>query len=49
MTGNIVAVQNSPACAMSRAGKVRDNPAKERFFLSLKIERVAGKVNRTRS
>ena len=34
---------------MSRAGEVWDNSAMESFFSSLKIERVARKVYRTRS
>ena len=36
-------------CSMSRAGEVWDNSAMESFFSSLKIERVARKVYRTRS
>ena len=36
-------------CSMSRAGKVWDNAAMESFFSSLKTERVARKVYRTRS
>ena len=36
-------------CCMSRAGEVWDNSAMESFFSSLKIERVARKVYRTRS
>ncbi len=36
-------------CSMSRAGEVWDNSAMESFFSSLKIERVARKIYRTRS
>lgn len=35
-------------CSMSRAGEVWDNSAMESFFSSMKIERVARKVYRTR-
>ncbi len=35
-------------CSMSRAGNVRDNPAMESFFSSLKTERTARMVYRTR-
>jgi len=35
-------------CSMSRAGNVWDNSAKESFFSSLKTERTARKVYRTR-
>jgi len=35
-------------CSMSRSGNVWDNAAMESFFSSLKIERTAGKVYRTR-
>ena len=35
-------------CSMSRAGEVWDNSAMESFFSSLKIERTARKVYRTR-
>jgi putative transposase len=35
-------------CSMSRAGEVRDNSAMESFFSSLKTERTARKVFRTR-
>ncbi|MBW8639369.1 IS3 family transposase [Hoeflea sp. WL0058] len=35
-------------CSMSRSGNVRDNAAMESFFLSLKTERTALKVYRTR-
>ena len=35
-------------CSMSRAGEVRDNSAMESFFSSLKTERTARKVYRTR-
>jgi putative transposase len=35
-------------CSMSRAGKVWDNSAMERFFSSLKTERTARKVYRSR-
>ena len=36
------------ACSMSRAGNVWDNAAMESFFSSLKIERIKGRVYRTR-
>jgi putative transposase len=35
-------------CSMSRSGNVWDNAAMESFFSSLKIERVNGKIYRTR-
>ncbi len=35
-------------CSMSRAGNVWDNAAMERFFSSLKTERTASKMHRTR-
>ena len=35
-------------CSMSRSGNVLDNAAVERFFSTLKIERVRRKVYRTR-
>jgi putative transposase len=35
-------------CSMSRSGNVWDNAAVERFFSTLKIERVRRKVYRTR-
>ncbi len=39
---------NGITCSMSRAGNVWDNAPMESFFSSLKTERVAGKVYRTR-
>ncbi len=36
-------------CSMSRSGNVRDNAAMESFFSSLKTERTARKVYRTRN
>ena len=39
---------NGITCSMSRAGKVWDNSAMESFFSSLKTERTARKVYRTR-
>ena len=39
---------NGITCSMSRSGNVWDNAAMESFFSSLKIERVRGKVYRTR-
>ncbi len=36
------------ACSMSRSGNVWDNAAMESFFSSLKIERTASKMYRTR-
>ena len=36
------------ACSMSRAGEVWDNSAMESFFSSLKTERTARKVYRSR-
>ena len=35
-------------CSMSRSGNVWDNAAMESFFSSLKVERVAHKIYRTR-
>ena len=35
-------------CSMSRAGEVWDNSAMESFFSSMKTERVARKIYRTR-
>lgn len=40
---------NGVTCSMSRSGNVWDNAAMESFFSSLKIERVARKVYRTRN
>ncbi|ABN76965.1 hypothetical protein Rsph17029_1861 [Rhodobacter sphaeroides ATCC 17029] len=39
---------NGITCSMSRAGNVWDNSAMESFFSSLKTERIARKVYRTR-
>lgn len=39
---------NGLTCSMSRSGSVWDNAATESFFSSLKTERVARKVHRTR-
>jgi putative transposase len=39
---------NGVHCSMSRSGNVWDNAAMESFFSSLKTERIAGKVYRTR-
>ncbi len=39
---------NGITCSMSRAGNVWDNSAMESFFSSLKTERTARKVHRTR-
>jgi putative transposase len=39
---------NGITCSMSRSGNCWDNAAMESFFSSLKIERVRGKVYRTR-
>jgi transposase InsO family protein len=36
-------------CSMSRSGNVWDNAAMESFFSSLKTERTAGKLYRTRA
>ncbi len=36
-------------CSMSRSGNVWDNAAMESFFSSLKTERTARKVHRTRN
>jgi putative transposase len=36
-------------CSMSRSGNVWDNAAMESFFSSLKTERTAGKIYRTRN
>ena len=41
-------VEQGITCSMSRAGEVWDNSAMESFFCSLKTERVAKKVYRTR-
>jgi putative transposase len=40
--------EQSSTCTMSRAGDVCDTPAMESFFSSLKSERTAKKVYRTR-
>jgi putative transposase len=40
---------NGVGCSMSRSGGVWDNAAMESFFSSLKTERTAGKVYRTRN
>jgi len=42
-------IEQGITCSMSRAGEVWDNSAMESFFSSLKMERVARKVYRTRS
>ena len=39
---------NGVTCSMSRSGNVWDNAAMESFFSSLKTERIAGKIYRTR-
>ena len=39
---------NGVSCSMSRSGNVWDNAAMESFFSSLKTERIAKKVYRTR-
>jgi putative transposase len=39
---------NGVICSMSRSGNVWDNAAMESFFSSLKTERIARKVYRTR-
>ena len=39
---------NGITCSMSRSGNVWDNAAMESFFSSLKIERIRGKIYRTR-
>ena len=39
---------NGVSCSLSRSGNVWDNAAMESFFSSLKIERTARKVYRTR-
>lgn len=41
--------ENGVTCSMSRSGNVWDNAAMESFFSSLKIERIRGKVYRTRN
>jgi putative transposase len=41
-------IDHGITCLMSRSGKVWDNAAMESFFSSLKIERTARKVDRTR-
>ena len=40
---------NGVTCSMSRSGNVWDNAAMESFFSSLKTERIARKVYRTRN
>ena len=40
---------NGVACRMNRSGNVWDNAAMESFFSSLKTERTARKVYRTRN
>lgn len=39
---------NGGTCSMSRSGNVWDNAVMESFFSSLKTERIARKVSRTR-
>jgi putative transposase len=41
--------EHSIQCSLSRAGNVWDNAAIESFFSTLKTERTAGKVYRTRN
>ena len=41
-------VGNGVDCSMSRSGKVWDNAAMESFFSTLKTERTAQKIYRTR-
>jgi putative transposase len=41
-------VDNGVVCSMSRSGNVWDNAAMESFFSSLKTERTARKMYRTR-
>src|SRR5437016_2012269 len=40
--------EHGVACSLSRSGNVWDNAAMESFFSSLKVERVARKIYRTR-
>jgi putative transposase len=40
---------NGVTCSMSRSGNVWDNAAMESFFSSLKTERIARKIYRTRN
>ena len=40
--------EHGVACSLSRSGNVWDNAVMESFFSSLKVERVARKVYRTR-
>ena len=40
--------EHGVTCSLSRSGNVWDNAATESFFSSLKTERTAGKVYRTR-
>ena len=40
--------EHGVTCSLSRSGNVWDNAAMESFFSSLKVERVTGKVYRTR-
>ncbi len=40
--------EHGVTCSMSRSGNVWDNAAMESFFSSLKVERVARKIYRTR-
>ena len=42
-------IDNGITCSMSRAGNVWDNSAMESFFSTLKTERTARKVYRTRN
>ncbi len=39
---------NGVVCSMSRSGNVWDNAAMESFFSSLKTERIANKLHRSR-
>ncbi len=41
--------EHGVTCSLSRSGNVWDNAAMESFFSSLKTERIAGKIYRTRN
>jgi putative transposase len=44
----LLLAEHGVTCSLSRSGNVWDNAAMESFFSSLKTERVAGKIYRTR-
>jgi transposase InsO family protein len=45
---HVLMAEHAVACSFSRSGNVWDNAVMESFFSSLKVERVAAKIYRTR-